>query len=77
MTTPDKDGWIEHDGKGMPVDADTWVLCKFRDGEDELSMGRTPAKAVYWHDNDALCSNWVHGVSQCGAEIVAYRVVTP
>lgn len=31
MTT-DADGWIEHDGKGMPVDGETRVWVRFRDG---------------------------------------------
>lgn len=31
MTT-DADGWIEHDGKGMPVDGETEIEVMYADG---------------------------------------------
>lgn len=77
MTEAQTSEWIEHDGKDMPVDGKTLVLCRFRDGTDEEAEGDPPTLASYWHDDDLECSNWFHGNSQCGAEIVAYRVVKP
>jgi hypothetical protein len=32
MTTPDKDGWIDHDGGPCPVPPETWVQIKNKDG---------------------------------------------
>lgn len=59
--------WIEHDGKGMPVDGDKLVEVRQRDGWES---GR-PVKASYWtisHDN------WTHDHSRQAYDIVAYRV---
>lgn len=44
MTT-DADGWIEHEGKGMPVDGETVVEVRFRDGYWASSM---PAMNRFW-----------------------------
>lgn len=62
--------WIEHDGGPCPVDPDTRVIAKFRDGKvDDIK----PARAGFWsrgsydwwkHEGPDLCHN-----------IVAYRVV--
>lgn len=68
------DGWIKHDGKGMPVDGDVLVLCRFRDGEDEVSFGWKPSKASYWHHSCKGLSNWVHELPS-SADIIAYRIV--
>ncbi len=68
------DGWIEHDGKGMPVDGDTLVICKFRDGDEEKDGEEWAAK--FWHSSDPALSNWVHIYGR-NAEIVAYKVVKP
>lgn len=59
MTT-DADGWIEHDGKGMPVDGGTWVWVRFRDG-------------VQVHFK-SLASEWGWGEDGSGT-ITHYRIV--
>lgn len=46
MTT-DADGWIEHDGKGMPVDGETVVDVRFRDGE---TGGEACAGYLLWDE---------------------------
>lgn len=43
MTT-DADGWIKHNGNGMPVDGETEVLVRFRDGTES----RIPYSASEW-----------------------------
>lgn len=55
--------WIEHDGKGMPVDAETKVIVRFRNGieEDETDA---------W---DACLWEWENYGD--GSDIVAYRVI--
>ena len=47
MTT-DADGWIEHDGKGMPVDEETRVEVRLRDGKE----GPCPAYQLFWWECD-------------------------
>lgn len=64
--------WIEHDGKGMPVDGESKVYVKCRDGwSDDIRTILLPAK--YWHNDDPELSMWVHKESDY--DIVAYRVV--
>lgn len=46
MTT-DADGWIEHDGKGMPVDGETRVWVRFRSGIED---GPSRSKAWCWNE---------------------------
>lgn len=61
--------WIEHDGKGMPVDVDATVSLLFRDGD--VRTGR----AGFWNDDgSAECSNWVWGDAETEIDIVAYRI---
>lgn len=65
VAVADAEGWIEHDGKGMPVDSGTIVNCKFRDG-DECGGYR----AGFWHESNSW---WVHRGDP--DDIVAYRVL--
>lgn len=63
-------GWIEHDGKGMPVYGDTPVQVRQRDG---WTCGNY-VNASYWavsHDN------WTHDGKRQMYDIVAYRLHTP
>lgn len=59
------DGWIAHDGNGMPVDGPTKVKVRFRDGKEDPG---SPWSAAQWG------ANWSHH-PPCDADIVAYRVV--
>ncbi len=61
MTT-DADGWIEHDGKGMPVDGGTWVWVRFRKSGTEIG----PNQAGEWR------WTWVR---PGGSDITHYRIV--
>lgn len=63
--TENKDGWIEHDGKGMPVDGETLVNVRLRDGI-EFDDGQTLASD--W----GLC--WRHDPEHRN-DIIAYRIV--
>lgn len=65
--------WIEHDGSGMPVDGETLVNVKFRDGTDDLDYDPIPAKL--WGTGNFV-SNWAQFGEPCEADIVAYRVVS-
>lgn len=57
------DGWIEWRGGVCPVDGDTMVVVKFRDG----SMHNKPRPALIYR--------WTS--EQCNGDIIAYRVVNP
>lgn len=63
--------WIEHDGKGMPVDGDTLVYVKFSDGDDDSKCKR-PMTASYWRHNWNRPEAPFHG-----SDIVAYRIHEP
>lgn len=65
---PDADGWIEHDGKGMPIHGTTMIETRLRRGTIHKD------RAALWHDEDPKYSNWVH--EPCQLDIVAYRVVS-
>lgn len=66
--------WIKHDGKGMPVDGETLVQVRFRDGwSDERHA--TNDKASYWHEDEPEGSSWVS--TEDDDYIIAYRVHTP
>ena len=57
--------WIEHDGGGMPIPGDTFVLLGWDDGDFETIenfTGRDEDRASYW--------TW-------GEPIARYRIVTP
>lgn len=69
MTSND---WIDHDGKGMPVDGKKLVDVKFRDGKvHERTM-----TAEFWHEDEPDSSNWCFVAEPPDAHIVAYRVVS-
>jgi len=63
------DGWIEHDGSGMPVTGGTWVAVKYRDGviDDDA------AEACSW-GYVGPSSNWSHEFPT-SHDIIAYRIV--
>lgn len=61
--------WIEHDGKGMPVDGKTKVYVKFAQGDTD-EHNRYPQTALFWQTGiDSWGSSALH-------RIVAYRVVS-
>jgi len=60
--------WIEHDGKGMPVDGERKVYVCFR-GAGE----RGPAKARFWNRCTPSC--WLHTDTDPEMDIIAYRLV--
>lgn len=64
-------GWIEHDGKGLPVPEDTLVLVKYRNGVG--SEYGPPSRAYRWGDGE-VNSNWNHHYLS-GSDIIAYKVV--
>ncbi len=65
--------WVEHDGKGMPVAEDCFVLVRFRDRSPHYENSGSERMAGSWHSNVPRYSNWHHeGTS---GDIVAYRVV--
>ena len=66
--------WIEHDGKGMPVDGDTLVLVKFRDSSPHYSVDGSERKASFWHHDNPKFSNWSN--LDAPADIIAYRIVS-
>ncbi len=74
MTDTQTSEWIEHDGGPMPVDAETLVIVRFRDGREELE--RQASKAIFWGDGSDVDSNWSHEAPS-ESDIVAYRVVKP
>ncbi|GLK86030.1 hypothetical protein [Ancylobacter defluvii] len=63
------DGWILHDGSGCPVDADAFVVVRFRSGREDLGL----ARARSWADHEQ--DRWVEDESD--TVIVAYRIVRP
>lgn len=76
--------WIEHDGSGMPVSANTLVYVTFGDNStDENSYNGVqlePGEAGFWRtlEDDNDYGNWVwddEGTS--GASIIAYKIATP
>jgi hypothetical protein len=62
----DADGWIVHDGKGMPCDKETVVDVKFRD--DDTSYG---SDAMFWDGPLPKDSWWNHQNRSC--DIIAWR----
>ncbi len=68
--------WIEHDGKGMPVDGNQLVCVRFLDG-DNLEFDEMPTFAESWDSIAPTLSNWYRDFSiDDGAAIVEYRLVT-
>lgn len=65
------DGWIEHDGKGMPVAPEAYVYVRFRDGATDEDVDE-PWRARCW----AECWNHQRDNSNPTCDIVAYKVVS-
>lgn len=61
--------WIEHDGKGIPVDADQPVFVKFASGWKDEHLGHSQASYWEWE--------WERVGTPWPSDIVAYRVVKP
>jgi hypothetical protein len=40
--------WIEHDGKGIPVDGETLVLVRFWGGEESIVPNRASVAGECW-----------------------------
>jgi len=62
----DDEGWIAHDGSGMPVDGDTRVTVKCRDGYID-----GPNTAIYFDDGDSW---WNSADCSYNDVIVAYKI---
>ena len=64
--------WIEHDGKGMPVDGEVIVDVKFPDGVVVSEL-----RAKHWHHAYTDASNWYRPDwdHHTNARISAYRIV--
>lgn len=57
----DNIGWYVHNGKDMPVPADTLVLVEFADGTNDSDFKAIlPFKASWWHGTgEKGNSNWI------------------
>lgn len=66
-----KDGWVEHDGSGMPVPGDTRLIVRFRDGVEEEE--HQSSRAEFWYDDELNGNAWVWDNRE--SDIIAYRVV--
>ena len=64
------DGWIEHDGKGMPVGGETRVQVRYEDG---IESSELPAR--FCHSKQKRFDDWSR--SKGSRHIIAYRVVKP
>lgn len=59
---PDKDGWIQWDGGGCPVNGDTLVDVNLRSG------------VINW---ECMAKQWRWGHANLSNDIIAYRISTP
>ena len=59
--------WHPHDGSGCPVDADTFVVVRFRSGWED----HRTARASYWADHEQ--DHWINDGNDM--VIVAYRIL--
>lgn len=66
-------GWVEHDGKGMPVDGGTLVDIRFDDGDVNFAVKASELTLDYAGVPDDW---WKHEGCE-GEHIVAYRLHTP
>lgn len=68
--------WIEHDGKGMPVEGDTFVLVKTKLGKEKEPnfIGNDFDKASYWDGDEDYENYWL---SSTPNRITHYKIVTP
>lgn len=65
--------WIEHDGKGMPVDGHTMVHIKLGSGLCDENL--KPERASWWHYGDGPGeSNWIADEDYLST-ITHYRIV--
>ena len=62
-------GWIEHDGKGMPVDGETMVHVRHKTGAETASF---PASDFYGEGEGMAGDWWTHQGNWF--DIVAYKV---
>jgi len=63
-------GWVDHDGKGMPVRGKTTVDVQFRDGgvaRSEVAVNWTP-------DREDPRNYWVFSEEKPQDDIVRYRL---
>lgn len=68
--------WIVHDGKGMPVEGDTFVSVKTRLGKEKESnfIGNDSDKASYWGCDEDYENYWLPYNPN---HITHYKIVTP
>lgn len=65
--------WIEHDGKGMPVDGNTLLDIEFADG---TTVSGTKART--WGAEAGVDSNWfIPADGYDGSRIRSYRIHKP
>ena len=68
LPVADEEGWIVHDGKGMPVDGGVMVRFRARDGYESEETA----------DRLNNCKWWDHGEADNEEdEIVAYKIISP
>lgn len=63
--------WIEHDGKGMPVDGETMVQVRYRDGLEGSIL-----RADFLDDENPARSNWWYSEVGPYEDITHYRIVS-
>ena len=72
--------WIEHDGSGMPVSGETYVVVRsenpdFMDENEKMFEEHLTFNAGYWNGNGSPEeSNWL---GKDDASIIAYKIATP
>lgn len=71
MTKAGEDGWIAWGGGEMPVDGDTLVEIRLRNGEMAGSMF-----AKFW-EGPRGSNWWRHESADHANDIIAYRMVQP
>ncbi len=67
MHDESNDGWIEWNGGECPVELDSYVECKLRNGREQIELA---SKFRWW---------WVYERPDCGIDkaydIISYRIV--
>lgn len=64
--------WIEHDGAGCPVDWNTIVCIRVRDGQETPDHWMTPASDWNWRWTDGRAPDPLKS-----GDILAYRIIEP